>query len=145
MITCHFIYEVIKEPNKQAECVFILRELMESQDPEGSRVCLDKREMKVPEDSLDPLVPLVCRSVPSLPLHVYKNGTNSILALTVIPLCPNLAELHCVMQTIRGCVFPSYTVALFIMVKCVNALRPPVRIHCSHNDSTVLINWNIFS
>lgn len=42
-------------------CMLFLRELMESLVPEVSRVCLDRREMKVPEVSLDPLVPSVCR------------------------------------------------------------------------------------
>lgn len=37
------------------------REAMESPVLEVSRVCLDRREMKVPEVSLDPLVPSVFR------------------------------------------------------------------------------------
>lgn len=37
---------------------------MENLVPEVSRVCLDRREMKVPEVSLDLPVPSVCRLVP---------------------------------------------------------------------------------
>lgn len=43
---------------------------MESPAPEVSRVCLDRREMKVPEVSLDLLAPLVCRLVPFSYLHL---------------------------------------------------------------------------
>lgn len=39
----------------------VLLELMESLVPEVSRECLGRREMKVPEDSQDPQVPLVFR------------------------------------------------------------------------------------
>lgn len=46
---------------------------MESLVPEVSRVCLDRREMKVPEVSLDPLVPLVCRLVPFTHVHMCKH------------------------------------------------------------------------
>lgn len=49
----------------------MFRELMENLGPEVSRGCLDRREMKVPEVSLDPLVPLVCRLVP---LFAYTNS-----------------------------------------------------------------------
>lgn len=43
---------------------------MESPAPEVSRVCLDRREMKVPEVSLDLLVPLAYRFVPFTHLHL---------------------------------------------------------------------------
>lgn len=42
------------------------REAMESLVLEVSRVCLDRRETKVPEVSLDPLDPSACRWVDSL-------------------------------------------------------------------------------
>lgn len=45
-------------------CMLSLRELMESLVPEVSRVCLDRRETKVPEASQDPLVPSACRLIP---------------------------------------------------------------------------------
>lgn len=43
---------------------------MESPAPEVSRVCLDRREMKVPEASLDLLVPLAYRLVPFTHIHI---------------------------------------------------------------------------
>lgn len=43
---------------------------MESPAPEVSRVCLDRREMKVPEVSLDLLAPLACRFVSFTYLHL---------------------------------------------------------------------------
>lgn len=52
---------------------FILRELMESLVPEVSRVCLDRREMKAPEVSLDPLVPSACRLVPFTHFHLCRH------------------------------------------------------------------------
>ena len=49
---------------KSKVCILVLREPMESLVPGVSRVCLDRREMKVPEVSLDHLVQSVCRFVP---------------------------------------------------------------------------------
>lgn len=64
---------------------------MESLDPEVSRVCLDRREMKVPEVSLDPLVPLDCRSV----THVDFPNTSYKYNQTTVPESHIISQLCC--------------------------------------------------
>lgn len=54
VLLVHLVSKALLVPQVQLE-------QMESPVPEVSRGCLDRREMKVPEDSLDPRVPLVCR------------------------------------------------------------------------------------
>lgn len=65
-------------PEHHSEDVYVFRELMESLGQGVSRVCLDRREMKVPEVSPDPLVPSVCRLVPCthIQTHLAQSAYN---------------------------------------------------------------------
>jgi len=70
----------------------VLLELMESLGPEVSRVCLDRREMKVPEVSLDPPVPSVCRGF--LDLLVRRERTVMLAPWALlVPLVPEVPRV----------------------------------------------------
>lgn len=70
----------------------VLLEVMESLVPEVSRVCLDRREMKVPEVSLGLLVPLVCRGFLGLLVRRERTVMLAPWALPV-PLVPEVLRV----------------------------------------------------
>lgn len=70
----------------------VLLELMENLVPEVNRVCLDRREMKVPEVSLDLLVPSVCRGFLDLLVRRERTVTLARWAL-LVPLVPEVLRV----------------------------------------------------
>ncbi|KAG7216742.1 hypothetical protein INR49_021125 [Caranx melampygus] len=96
-------------------------ELMESLVPEVSRVCSDRREMKVPEVSLDLLVPSVCRGFLD-PLVKRERTVMSAPWALLVPLVPEVLRVQVELMVHK--VLQAVWAPWDLWVRRVNKVRP---------------------